>query len=31
MRIPGGEIVLDSIDFRFPLADLYARIWLALA
>ena len=27
--IDGGIITLESIDFRFPLADLYARTWLA--
>ena len=27
--IGSGDIVLESIDFRFPLADVYARTWLA--
>jgi Uma2 family endonuclease len=31
IRIEAGEIALDSIGFRFPLADLYARTWLAQA
>ena len=29
IRIESGDIALDSIGFRFPLADLYARTWLA--
>ena len=29
IRVNGGDIVLESIDFRFPLADVYARTWLA--
>jgi Uma2 family endonuclease len=28
-RIEGDDIVLESIDFQFSLADLYARTWLA--
>ncbi len=31
VRIVSGDIALDCIDFRFPLADLYARTWLAQA
>ena len=29
IRVTAGEIALETIDFRFPLAELYAGTWLA--